>query len=73
MESVIIDEGFGTLDRQGLRDMERALRGLDGMIKRIILVSHQDDFASAFPHRYAVRLEDGSSLAELENGLEAAL
>jgi DNA repair exonuclease SbcCD ATPase subunit len=73
MESVIIDEGFGTLDRQGLRDMERALRGLDGMIKRIILVSHQDDFASAFPHRYAVRLEDGASRAELENGLEAAL
>lgn len=71
VESVIIDEGFGSLDHQGLRDMEDALRSLDGLIQRIILVSHQDEFAEAFPHRYAVRLENGASVAELSNGLES--
>jgi DNA repair exonuclease SbcCD ATPase subunit len=71
IESVIIDEGFGSLDRQGLRDMEDALRALGGIIKRIILVSHQDDFAKAFPHRYAVWLEDGASQARLVDDLEA--
>jgi DNA repair exonuclease SbcCD ATPase subunit len=70
IESVIIDEGFGSLDRQGLRDMEDALRDLSGMLGRIILVSHQDDFARAFPHRYAIQLEDGASQARLVDDVE---
>jgi DNA repair exonuclease SbcCD ATPase subunit len=72
IESVIIDEGFGSLDQQGLRDMEEALRGLDGTIKRIILVSHQEEFAKAFPHRYRVWLEDGASQVKLADELEDA-
>jgi exonuclease SbcC len=36
IESVIIDEGFGALDRQGLRDMEGALRDFSGILGRII-------------------------------------
>ncbi|MCC6456938.1 MAG: SMC family ATPase [Caldilineaceae bacterium] len=70
IESVIIDEGFGSLDQQGLRDMEEALRGLEGTIKRIILVSHQEEFAKAFPHRYRVWLEDGASHVKLADELE---
>lgn len=72
IESVIIDEGFGSLDHEGLSDMEEALRSLDGVIKRIILVSHQEEFAKAFSHRYAVWLENGASQAGLaDDGLEA--
>lgn len=71
IESVIIDEGFGSLDKQGLQDMEEALRGLDGTIKRIILVSHQEEFATAFPNRYQVWLEDGASQVKLADGSDA--
>ena len=65
IKSVIIDEGFGSLDRQGLRDMEDALRSLSDSLGRIILVSHQDEFASIFPHRYRIALADGASTASL--------
>ncbi len=65
MESVIIDEGFGSLDRDGLREMSDELHRLGNALGRIILVSHQEEFASGFRHKYEIRLEDGSSRAVL--------
>ncbi len=51
LESVIIDEGFGSLDRDGLRSMAEELTRLKdkAALKRIVLVSHQDEFVKAFP------------------------
>ncbi|MCZ2343271.1 MAG: SMC family ATPase [Bacteroidales bacterium] len=51
LESVIIDEGFGSLDRDGLRCMGDELIRLKEHcgLKRIILVSHQEEFAGSFP------------------------
>lgn len=65
IESVIIDEGFGGLDKEGRREMIEQLHALTNVLKRIILVSHQDEFASAFPNRYTIELQDGSSHASL--------
>lgn len=65
MESVIIDEGFGSLDREGLRDMADELRRLGDALGRIILVSHQEEFANEFRHKYEIKLEDGTSTATL--------
>ena len=67
LESVIIDEGFGSLDREGRAALVAELRDgptLSGMFRRIIVVSHQDDFASAFPVGYRLRSEDGTTRAE---------
>jgi DNA repair exonuclease SbcCD ATPase subunit len=54
LESVIIDEGFGSLDRDGLRAMAEELMRLqrEEAITRIILVSHQAEFTDHFPVGY---------------------
>ncbi|GAB4453301.1 MAG: hypothetical protein OHK0029_05850 [Armatimonadaceae bacterium] len=62
--SVIIDEGFGSLDPNGLRDMAEAIRNLGEVLERIIVVSHQQEFAEAFSDRYHIRLVNGCSCPE---------
>ena len=49
LECVIIDEGFGSLDKDGLRATAEELNLLKLHLKRIILVSHQDEFTDQFP------------------------
>ncbi len=65
VESVIIDEGFGSLDKAGRDDMIQELNVLREQLARIILVSHQDEFANAFPDRYSFKLEKGASHVSL--------
>jgi DNA repair exonuclease SbcCD ATPase subunit len=63
LESVIIDEGFGSLDRDGLRAAADELNRLRQHLRRIVLVSHQEEFADRFP--VVIRLRAG------ENGTTA--
>ncbi len=65
IESVIIDEGFGSLDKEGREEMIHELRLLKGMLRRIILVSHQEEFVDAFDNRYAIELVDSASKVSL--------
>jgi DNA repair exonuclease SbcCD ATPase subunit len=67
LESVIIDEGFGCLDRDGRMAMIAELRdgqALSRMFKRVLVVSHQEDFAAAFPVGYRLRTEGGATTVE---------
>ena len=64
VQSVIIDEGFGSLDRDGLETMKQELRRLAGELPRIVLVTHQEEIAQAFPRGYAIRLVDGVSVVK---------
>lgn len=52
LESVIIDEGFGSLDRDGLAAAHDELTRLKSCLKRVLLVSHQEEFAGRFPVGY---------------------
>jgi DNA repair protein SbcC/Rad50 len=61
IESVIIDEGFGCLDRNGRQVMIQELQNLRGHLKCILLVSHQDEFADAFADGYRFELVDGAT------------
>jgi DNA repair protein SbcC/Rad50 len=65
IESVIIDEGFGSLDKAGRDDMIQELNTLSEQLERIILVSHQDEFANAFSDRYSFKLVKGASHVSL--------
>ena len=65
IESVIIDEGFGSLDKTGRDDMIQELNTLREQLERVILVSHQDEFANAFPDRYSFKLVKGASHVSL--------
>src|SRR5262249_29168526 len=64
IRSVIIDEGFGCLDRTGRQAMIQELQHLRGFLKRIILVSHQEEFADAFPDGYQFDLTNGATVVE---------
>ena len=61
IESVIIDEGFGCLDRAGRQVMIQELQNLRGHLKSILLVSHQEEFADAFPDGYRFELVEGAT------------
>lgn len=65
IESVIIDEGFGSLDRKGRREMIDELHALKSALDRIVLVSHQEEFADAFANQYQIELVDGTSRAKM--------
>lgn len=64
LECVIIDEGFGSLDKDGLRATAEELNNLKRHLRRIILVSHQEDFTDAFPVRYVLRKGEAGTTAE---------
>jgi transcriptional regulator with XRE-family HTH domain len=61
IESVIIDEGFGSLDREGRESIIQELYNLSCHLKRIILVSHQEEFSRGFSTGYEIQLVDGAS------------
>jgi len=65
LDTVIIDEGFGSLDEAGRRELVDELQNLTGLLDRIILVTHQEEIARAFPNGYQIRLEDESSKVSL--------
>jgi DNA repair protein SbcC/Rad50 len=61
IESVIIDEGFGCLDRHGRQVMIQELQNLRNQMRCILLVSHQEEFADAFSDGYHFELEGGAT------------
>lgn len=61
IESVIIDEGFGCLDRTGRQTMIQELHTLRGQLARVLVVSHQEEFVDAFSHGYQFELENGKT------------
>lgn len=67
IRSVIIDEGFGSLDKNSRDDMIRVLDDLQQALDRVILVSHQEEFATAFSNGYTVsRNHDSSEIVLLQ-------
>jgi exonuclease SbcC len=64
LESVIIDEGFGSLDRDGLRAAADELNRLRQHLRRIVVVSHQEEFAERFPVVIRLRRGDNGTTAE---------
>ena len=65
LESVIIDEGFGSLDPQGLQAMAAELKRLQQAksLRRVILVSHQPDFTDQFSVGYTLTASENGTTA----------
>jgi exonuclease SbcC len=66
IESLIVDEGFGSLDEVGRDEMIDELQRLAGLLKRVIVVSHQGEFhdRTRFPHGYRLRRSNGATEIE---------
>jgi exonuclease SbcC len=64
LQSVIIDEAFANLDREGRMAMIEILRDMGNageILRRIIVVSHHEDVASAFPVFYRLENSNGTT------------
>lgn len=66
VRSLIIDEGFGSLDSGGRQEMIDELQNLSRVMERLIVVSHQEDFQdrTIFPTGYVLRKEGQQSVVE---------
>ncbi len=66
IRSLIIDEGFGSLDAEGRQRMIDELRALSEHLDRIIIVSHQEDFEdrTLFPNGFVLRKEGTRTTVE---------
>jgi len=64
MPSVIIDEGFGSLDANGRTEMLEEVRDMSEHYERVIVVSHLESFhdRSLFPAGYELRKEGMQTL-----------
>ena len=65
LEGVIIDEGFGSLDRDGLRAMAEELKRLqrESALRRVVLVSHQPEFTDHFSVGYVLTAGENGTIA----------
>ena len=66
IESLIVDEGFGSLDETSRDEMIDELQRLAQLLKRVIVVSHQGEFhdRARFPHGYRLRRNGGATEVE---------
>ncbi len=64
LESLILDEGFGTLDAETLDVVASALEELGSRGRMIGVITHVQPLAERLPVRYAVRKEAGTSHVE---------
>ncbi|MBT5872182.1 MAG: SMC family ATPase [Candidatus Latescibacteria bacterium] len=66
LRTLIIDEGFGTQDAEGLDDLIGALHEIRNDFDKIIVVTHLDRLKSAFPARIeVVKYPDIGSMFEV--------
>ncbi len=64
LESVVIDEAFASLDRDGRMAMIDVIRDGEvagGVLRRIIVVSHHEDVSAAFPVGYRLENAGGTT------------
>jgi DNA repair exonuclease SbcCD ATPase subunit len=65
LEGVVVDEGFGSLDRDGLRAMAEELKRLqrESALRRVVLVSHQPEFTDHFSVGYELAADKNGTTA----------
>ena len=57
IRTLVIDEGFGTQDAEGLQSLVGAIRAIQDDFDTILVITHLDEIKAAFPVRIEVRKE----------------
>jgi len=66
LETLIIDEGFGTQDRAGREKLVESIRAVQDDFAHVLVITHMEDLKEAFPHRIEVtKDESGSHLRQV--------
>lgn len=64
LQTLVIDEGFGTQDGQGRERLVEAINSIQDDFERIIVITHIDELKDAFPVRIDVwKTPDGSQVS----------
>jgi exonuclease SbcC len=59
LRTLIIDEGFGTQDKDGLSQFVEAINSIKNEFDKIIVITHIDELKDKFPARIEVTKEIG--------------
>jgi exonuclease SbcC len=63
LQTLVIDEGFGSQDAQGRQRLIEAINAVRGDFARILVITHLDELKDAFPTRIEVeKTERGSAI-----------
>lgn len=63
LQTLVIDEGFGSQDEQGRQRLVEAINLVRGDFAKVLVITHIDELKDVFPNRIEVtKTENGSSL-----------
>lgn len=65
MRTLVIDEGFGTQDDEGIRRLIEAIQDVAERFDKVLVISHVDELKNAFEKRILVRRNAETSSFEL--------
>lgn len=65
LQTLVIDEGFGSQDAQGVQRLIEALNTVKNDFAKILIITHLDELKDAFPNRIEVEKVDGQSLVRV--------
>ncbi|MDX1420817.1 MAG: SMC family ATPase, partial [Rubricoccaceae bacterium] len=54
IRTLVVDEGFGTQDKQGIQNLVEAIRTIQDDFDKILVITHLDELKDAFPIRIEV-------------------
>jgi exonuclease SbcC len=65
LQTLVIDEGFGTQDAQGRERLVEAINAIQDDFARVLVITHIDELKDAFPTRIEVTKTPEGSVAEV--------
>ncbi|RME45587.1 MAG: SMC family ATPase [Caldilineae bacterium] len=66
LQTLVIDEGFGTQDAQGRERLVEAINAIQSDFEKIIVITHLDELQDAFPVRIHVRKTEAGSVISVD-------
>lgn len=65
LQTLVIDEGFGSQDAQGRQRLIEAINAVRGDFACVLIITHMDELKDAFPTRIEVEKVGGSSVVKV--------
>jgi len=65
LQTLVIDEGFGTQDAQGRERLVEAINAIQDDFARVLVITHIDELKDAFPVRIEVTKTQNGSMVEV--------
>jgi len=65
LQTLVIDEGFGTQDAQGRERLVEAINAIQDDFARVLVITHIDELKDAFPVRVEVTKTPDGSMVEV--------